>query len=331
MKAEKKYNWGILGTGKIAGKFATDLALLSNANLYAVGSRSLNKAKDFSRSYQFNKAYGTYEELLNDENLDVVYIATPNSEHYTHTLLALEKCISVLCEKPLAINAIQVQKMIQQAAEKNSFLMEALWTLFLPHIIKIKDLISKGVIGDMQSVRADFGFKATFDSQHRLFNPALGGGALLDIGIYPLLLAQTFLGIPDTITATALLGETKMDEDINVTLTYQNKKIAHLHASLRSKTPVDAHIYGTEGYIYVPSRFHEPVSHVIVYDYASSQETKYPFSYEGLGYTYEASAVMEYLDSGLLQSPIASWQFSKDLIKTMDTVRKQVGVCFPME
>jgi len=153
MKEKRQFNWGILGAGKIvAGKFATDLALLSNANLYAVGSRSLEKAKDFSKTYHFEKAYGSYEELLSNADLDVVYIATPNSVHFEQTLLALDKGVSVLCEKPLALNAKQVREMIQKAKEKETFLMEALWTLFLPHLLKTKELIAAGVIGEVQSL-----------------------------------------------------------------------------------------------------------------------------------------------------------------------------------
>ena len=331
MKGKKQFNWGVLGAGKIAGKFATDLALLPNANLYAVGSRSLEKAQDFSKTYRFEKAYGSYEQLLSDANLDVVYIATPNSAHFEQTLMALDKGVAVLCEKPLALNAKQVREMIEKAKAKKTFLMEALWTLFLPHLLKTKELIAEGVIGEVQSVRADFGFKATFNSEHRLFNPALGGGALLDIGIYPLLLAQTFLGLPDTINTTAILGETKVDEDINVALTYQDQKIAHLHASFRSHTPVDAHIYGTKGYIYLPTRWHETVSHMLVYDYATSKATEYPMPQDAKGYKYEAQAVMEYLEAGLLESPIASWQFSLDLMETMDAVRRQVGVRYAVD
>lgn len=327
----KKFNWGILGAGKIAGKFATDLALLENANLYAVGSRSLQKAKDFSTAYNIEKAYGSYNELLDDANLDVVYIATPNSEHCKHSLAALDKGIAVLCEKPLAINANQVDKMIDKAKEKQTFLMEALWTLFLPHLQTIKEMIAEGVIGELQSVRSNFGFKANFDAKHRLFNPELGGGALLDIGIYPLLLAQTVLGVPDHISATAVLGPTTVDEEIGITLTYHNQSIAHLDASLRSRTPVDAYIHGSTGYIYIPGPWHKPVSHVVVYDNASSTETNHPIPSEGLGYKYEAQAVMEYLEAGLLESPISSWQFSMDLIETMDAIRKQIGVRFPMD
>ena len=328
---KKKFKWGILGAGKIAGKFATDLALLPDAQLYAVGSRSLKKAKSFATTYGFKKSYGSYESLLSDPNLDVVYIATPHSGHCEHTLLALDKGVPVLCEKPLAINAKQVQQMIQKAKKKKVFLMEALWTLFLPHLLKIKELIAADAIGEVQSVRADFGFLATFDPASRLFDPALGGGALLDIGIYPLLLAQSCLGVPDTITATAILGATKVDEDINVTLTYQDQKIAHLHASLRGHTPVDAHIYGTKGYIHIPSRWHNPVSHLELFDYATSKTTKYLMPRHAKGYKYEAQAVMDYLAADLLESPIASWQFSLDLMRTMDEVRRQVGVRYPMD
>ena len=331
MKENRKFNWGILGAGKIAGKFATDLALLPNANLYAVGSRTLTKAKSFAKQYNFKKAVGSYEALLSDPNLDVVYIATPHSAHCENTLLALEHKVAVLCEKPLAINAKEVRRMVKKAKEKKTFLMEALWTLFLPHILQVKELIKDGVIGEVQSVRADFGFQATYNPASRLFNPALGGGAILDIGIYPLLLAQSILGTPDTITSTAILGETKIDEDINITLTYEQQKIAHLHASLRSRTPVDAHIYGTKGAIHIPGRWHEPIAHITTFEYNTQRTTKYLMPRHARGYKYEAQAVMSYLQQGLLESPIASWQFSMDLMKTMDTIRKQVGVRYPMD
>jgi len=328
---DKKINWGILGAGKIAGKFATDLALLPTANLYAVGSRTLSKAKSFARKYHFKKSYGSYKTLLSDPNLDVVYIATPHSQHCKNTLLALDHKVAVLCEKPLAINAKEVARMLNKAKKQQTFLMEALWTLFLPHILKVKKLIKEGAIGEVQSVRADFGFQAKYDPKSRLFNPALGGGAILDIGIYPLLLAQSILGTPDSITATAILGKTKVDEDINITLTYEQQKIAHLHASLRSHTPVDAHIYGTKGYIHIPNRWHKPVSHITLFDYKKERTTKYLMPRHALGYKYEAQAVMDYLQQGVLESPIASWQFSRDLMETMDAIRKQVGVRYPMD
>lgn len=328
---KKKFNWGILGAGKIAGKFATDLSLLPNANLYAVGSRSLERAKSFAESYEFERAYGSYEELLDDPDLDVVYVATPNSEHFGHSLLALEKGVGVLCEKPLALNSKEVRFMIDKAKEHKTFLMEALWTLFLPHLIKTKELIAEGIIGEVQSLRSDFGFLAKFDPQHRLFNPALGGGALLDIGIYPLLLAQTIFGVPDGISATAILGETQVDEDINIALTYQDKKIAHLHATLRSITPLDTHIYGTKGYIYMPNRWHKPVPYITVHDYASSQDIRYEMPTDMLGYKFEAQAVMECLEAGLIENPTVSWKFSSDLMRTMDSIRKQVGVAYAVD
>lgn len=327
----KKYNWGILGPGRIAAKFASDLALLPNANLYAVGSRSLEKAQNFAKDYHFEKAYGSYQELISDDDLDIVYISTTHNGHYEHSILALENGIAVLCEKPLAINANQVTEMIETAEKNQTFLMEALWTLFLPHLIKVQEIIEEGHIGDVQSVRADFGFKAAFDPEHRLFNPKLGGGALLDIGIYPLLLAQTILGVPDKISATALLGDAQVDEDIGVTLTYKDQKIAHLHSSLRSRTPIDAHIYGTNGYIYLPTPWHKPVSHLLVYDYSNDKEKKYAIPSHGIGYVYEAQAVMDCLNASYLESPRASWEFSLNLVQTMDHIRNQVGVRYPMD
>lgn len=328
---KRKFNWGVIGTGKIAGRFATDLALLPNAHLYAVGSRTENRAKDFAKKFHFEKAYGSYESLLSDPNLEVVYIATPHVSHCENTLLALDHKVAVICEKPLAINAKEVNKMVEKAQKQQTFLMEALWTLFLPPLTKAKALIAEGAIGEVQSIRADFGFQAAFKPESRLFNPNLGGGALLDIGIYPLLLAQTILGKPDTIAATALLGATKVDEEISIALTYGQQKMAHLHASLRSHTPVDAHIYGTKGFIHIPTRWHEMVSHITLYTYEEQQTTKFQMPQYPRGYKYEAAAVMNCLAAGLVESPIVSWQFSKDLIGTMDRIRQQIGLSYPMD
>lgn len=327
----KKTNWAILGLGKIAKKFATDLITLPNANLYAVGSRTNKKAKAFAKEFGATKSYGSYEALLADPKVDVVYIATPHVFHCENTLMALDKGIAVLCEKPLAINAKEVALMVAKAKVKNTFLMEALWTLFIPSIKKTKELVASGVIGEIQSVKADFGFKAVFDPKSRLFDPNLGGGSLLDIGIYPLFLAQAFLGKPQSIIASAVLGATNVDEELSVTLKYAGGKMAHAHSTIRSHTPIEAYIYGTKGYIHIPTRFHEPVPHISLVEYEGLKKTVYRMPQQAIGFKYEAAAVMAYLAVGKKESDVASLQFSIDLMETMDAVRKEIGLVYPME
>lgn len=252
------FHWGLIGLGKIAHKFARDLALLPEARLYAVASRSQEKADRFAAEYGAAEAYGNYGELLSCPELDAVYIATPHSLHLENSLMCLESGLPVLCEKPLALNGGQVEKVIHKAREKEVFLMEALWTRFHPSTRKVLELIEQAAIGEVLSVRADFGFRADFDPRSRLFDPALGGGALLDIGIYPVFLAYLLLGPDPEISARAVYGATGVDEECGITFRYPGGQMAHLHCSFRAHTRTEAFIYGTEGTIQLLPRWHEP-------------------------------------------------------------------------
>ncbi|MCK5730151.1 MAG: Gfo/Idh/MocA family oxidoreductase, partial [Draconibacterium sp.] len=191
----KIYNWAILGCGKIAKKFSADLKLLPNVNLYAAASRNLDNAKDFATEMGFDVAYGSYEELVADSKVDIVYVATPHSHHYEHTLLCLKNKKAVLCEKAFAMNKNEVMEMIACAKENNTFLMEAFWTMFQPSFIHAMEILKSGELGKLKLVRSDFGFNGPFDTEKRLYNIALGGSSLLDIGIYPVFAALTSLGI----------------------------------------------------------------------------------------------------------------------------------------
>ena len=325
----KKINWGILGAGKIAGKFATDLATLPEANLYAVASRTLAKAQDFANKYHFEKAVGSYEEMLADEALDAVYIATPHVFHCQHTLLCLAHKKAVICEKPFAINTKEVQQMLAKAKENNTFLMDALWTLCLPHILKTKEIVESGQLGKLISVKADFGFRAAFHPNSRLFNRDLGGGALLDIGIYPALLALFLLGKPKKVTAAALMGQTKVDEECAVFLEYEAGQTANLHATLLARTPIEAYIYCEKGYIHIPGRFHEGVDKITILRYENLEETIIPFDYQVLGYQYEAAEMMRCMREGKLESDLIPHQFSLDLMELLDEIRGQIGLVYP--
>jgi len=322
----KKYNWGIIGPGRIAHKFAHDLNLLPQANLLAVASRSEERARGFALQYGADHYYGSYQEIVNCPDLDVVYIATPHIGHCESTLLCLDAGISVLCEKPFAMNSREVQLMVDRSRQQGVFLMEAIWTRFLPTIEKAIELIAVGEIGQVKSVKADFGFKAKFDPEGRLFNRALGGGALLDIGIYPVFLALLILGKPDQTQALAQIGKTGIDEEIGMLFSYNSGQMAHLHASVQVNTKTEAFIYGDEGVIQIETRWHAP-STLSLWRYGERPKT-FPFDYRGNGYEYEAEEVMRCLEMGQIESTKLPLSFSQDLITLLDDLRGQIGLSY---
>lgn len=326
----KNVNWGIIGLGNIAAKFCDDLMLLPNATIHAVASRSKEKAEDFAGKYKATFAYGSYQDILECPDLDVIYIATPHHLHCENTLMCLEKGIPVLCEKPLALNAKQVNRMLAKVAEKDVFLMEALWTRFLPQTLKVMELIDAGAIGGVHSIKADFGFQAKFDSAGRVFNQALGGGSLMDVGIYPVFLALLIMGKPTEIQAVASIGETKVDENCGLLFKYDSGQLAILHSSIIANTETEAFIYGENGTIHIPSRWHGPISciNILRKDKVTEQIS---IANEGNGYTYEAKEVMSCLKEGKRQSLFLPHNFSLTLIKTLDEIRRKAGICYPQD
>ncbi len=291
MASEKIFNWGVLGPGKIAHKFVQDLLTLPNARLHAVASRSIDRAREFADKYHAPYAYGSYSDLVNCPHLDVVYIATPHNSHCENTLLLLRNKIPVLCEKPMGINQLEVQQMIATAREQKIYLMEALWTRFLPAFQKVLKIIEEDQIGEVLTIKADFGFRAKFDPKSRLFDPALAGGALLDIGIYPAFLAMSILGKPSKIKAIAHKGSTGVDESNAILFEYSSGKMAILSSSILYDSPTVAEIYGTKGKIIIPGRWHE--AKVVKVIDANGEETSYVFDYPQCGYHAEAIAVMK--------------------------------------
>ena len=317
----KTYNWGIIGLGKIAHKFAKDLQTLPNVKLWAVASTSQLRADDFAAEYGVPNAFGTYEDLVNCPDLDVVYIATPHTGHFPCTILCLKNKIPVLCEKPFGINAVEVEKMIQTAKENDTFLMEALWTRFLPKTIEILRLIEEDKIGKIVEIHADFGFKATFDPESRLFKKELGGGSLLDIGIYPLFLSLLLLGEPTEIQANAIFGSTNADESTSMILTYKTtNQVAVLHSTLRATTPTEAFIYGEKGHIHIHSRFHEPSNGFTIYNYEDQSSEFIVDEISCIGYAFEAAEVMQCLSENKKESDLLPLSFSSKLIKLLDNV-----------
>ena len=318
--------WGILGPGHIAHKFAQDLLTLSDAQLYAVASTDQQRADEFAQQYGAPHAFGTYDGLLTLPDLDVVYIATPHVKHHENTLMLLNGGIRVLGEKPFAMNLGQVREMVETARAKNVFLMEALWSRFMPSLQKAKELVASGAIGTVTGVRADFGFKAPFAPERRLFNKELGGGSLLDIGIYPLFWSYFMLGMPQTIKATATFGQTGVDEQCGMVLTYSNGEMGVLDCTLRAKTPCEAFVYGTEGLIRVHSRWHEGYS--LTLEREGQEPETFTMERSTFGYDYEAQHVMECLAEGRTESSLWSLDDSLNLMTLLDSVRAEAGISY---
>lgn len=321
-----KIRWGIMGLGKIANKFASDLQLSNEAELYAVASRNQEKAKAFGEKYHSQKHYHSYEEMAMDEDIDVIYIATPHSFHFENTMLCLKNNKSVLCEKPMGLNSHQVRAMINEAQLRNLFLMEGLWTRFIPATGKLIDLLRNKSIGDLQYMQADFGFKADFDPKSRVFNKSLGGGSLMDIGIYPIYLSLLILGFPTHLNAEARISKTGVDSYCSILLGYENGEKAILESSLEADTPTVAHIYGSKGYIKLHSRFHHSEK-ISLYQNDELKEV-FDLKYQGHGYIYEIEEVNHCLRNKMIESPNLPHTLSLDLIAIIDQVKAKIGLIY---
>lgn len=318
--------WGILGPGRIAHKFAQDLLTLPNAQLYAVASSDQQRADAFAGEYNIPHAFGSYEDLLTLPDLDVVYVATPHVKHHENVMMLLKGGISVLGEKPFAMNSEQVREMVETARTKGVFLMEALWSRWMPGIEFALDLLKSKAIGKVVSVKADFGFKAPFLPEKRLFNKDLGGGSLLDIGIYPLFLAYLILGKPTTIKASATFGTTGVDEQCGMVLTYTDGQLALLDSTILAATDCIGVIQGETGQIRIHSRFHETKGLTLKRD--DQPATPFVFNRNTHGYDYEAQHVMHCLAEGRTESPVWSLDDSLNLTALLDAVRAEAGIVY---
>ena len=316
----KSYNWGILGTGNIAGKFVEGLQIVKDANIYAVASRTKAKALDFANKYHVQVAYGRYQDMLNDTFVDIIYIATTNNLHYENTLMCLNAGKAVLCEKPFTLRVSQLQEMIDLAYSKKIFLMEALWTRFLPTIEKVINLIESGAIGEPHIIKADFGFKAQYTSKSRLFNPLLGGGSVLDIGIYPLFLSLLLFGKPMSIKALSINAQTGTDITTGIIIRHAKERMSILTSSFAVSLETQAEIVGTEGTITLHRMFHMPTTISITKD---GKTKKIPVRIKGNGYNYEAEEVMKCISQGKIESTKLPLSFSLELMKMIDSVLNQ--------
>ncbi|MBZ0301635.1 MAG: Gfo/Idh/MocA family oxidoreductase [Anaerolineae bacterium] len=324
-----KTRWGIIGTGNIARQFARGLAALSEAELVAVGSRSQETADTFGDLFHVPHRHASYEAVAEDSAVDAVYIGTPHSFHRDNSLLCLSHGKAVLTEKPFAINAQQAQEVVDFARAHKIFLMEAMWTRFLPIFVRMRELLAAQTIGEVRMLTADFGFRTHFNPEGRLFNPALGGGALLDVGIYPLSLASMVFGPPERITSMAHRGETGVDENTAIILGYEGGALASLTTAVRTNTPQVATLNGTEGRITVHSRWWIPTRMTVEIYGKETAEIEMPFV--GNGYNYEAAEVGRGLREGLLESDVMPLDETLSIMRTMDTIRAQWGQKYPME
>ncbi|WP_109852874.1 Gfo/Idh/MocA family protein [Aquimarina sp. AU58] len=323
MRVEKIIKWGIIGCGKIAHKFANDLKSVPNAKLYAVASRSLKKAQEFGKEHHASSCYDNYETLSLDPNIDVIYIATPHVFHYENTLMCLTHKKAVLCEKPFAMDTAQVEEMIAVAKKNKVFLMEALWTYFLPHYTYVLDVVKSNALGKVKTLKADFGFTTPFDPDGRVFNKKLGGGSLLDVGIYPLFAALSILGYPEKVNARATIGKTGVDEDCTIQLEYKNGATASLFSAVTQETNTTATLEFEKGIIIINSRFHEPSS-ITIQKEGKSEHIE--FNVTTNGYNYEAIHVQEMLLQNRTESTLMSFEKSIQLINLLDTVREKIGL-----
>lgn len=322
------FSWGILGPGGIARAFAKDLTLLEGHTIGAVGSRSLANAQSFADEFG-GTAYGSYEELVNDSTIDAIYVATPHPAHHDNVILALNAGKPVLCEKPFAVNAQEAQAMVDAASRNNVALMEAMWARFLPHYAKVREIVASGVLGPILSIHADHGQRLADQNIPRLVEPNLAGGALLDLGIYPISFAHMILGNPLSIKSTAVMTDKGVDAQTSMIFTYDNGAQSILTTTMIEQTPCRAVVAGLNGWLEIDRTFYNPASMRVVLNYGSI--TQYPSEYTGHGLREQAEIFKQLVQSGKFESEILSWQDTVDIMKTMDTVREQIGLKYPFE
>jgi predicted dehydrogenase len=323
-----RIRWGIAATGGIAQRFATGLAETDDAETVAVASRTAERAEEFGAEFAIPHRHASYEALAADPDVDVVYVASPHSRHEADTLLFLEAGKHVLCEKPFALNEPQAQRMIDTARERGLFVMEAIWSRFLPAYELLGQLLADRVVGEVVSVDADFGIRFPFDPLHRLFDLALGGGALLDLGIYPLQLATLVLGPPRDVHAVAQIGESGVDEHVAAVIAHDGGALSTIRAATRVTLACTARISGTDGVIDLPIFMHCPSS-LTVTTVAGVDVHDVPIVGEGL--RHQVAEVHRCVRAGELESPVIPHAETLRLAHTMDRIRAQIGVRYPGE
>ncbi len=325
----RKFQWGILGTGSIARQFVRGLNSVPEAEVLAVGSRSEASAAKFADKRNIPRRHASYQALASDPDVDVVYIATPHPFHAENATLCLEAGKAVLCEKPFCVNAAEAERVVGLAREKELFLMEGMWTRFFPLMGEVRRLVSEGSLGEVRMLNVDFGFRADPDPASRLFAPGLGGGALLDVGVYCVSFASMVLGRPSGSVGISHLGETGVDEQASIGLEHEGGRLANLSIGIRTTTPQEATIMGTEGYVRIHAPWWRPESMTISRPGEEDETVEVPVT--GNGFDYEAAEVMRCLEAGKTESEIMPLDETVSVMKTMDTIRAAWGLKYPGE
>jgi len=322
------FKWGILGPGGIAKAFAEDLKRLNGHSISAVGSRTLGNAQSFANTFG-GTAYGSYEALVADPQVDAIYVATPHPAHKENVILALNAGKPVLCEKPFAVNAHEAEEMVKAAQKNNVALMEAMWARFLPHYAKVREIVASGVLGKIHTIHADHGQRLADQNIPRLVEPSLAGGALLDLGIYPISFAHMILGNPAKITSTAVLTDKGVDAQTSMIFDYADGAQAVLNTTMIEQTPCRAVVAGLNGWLEIDRTFYNPASMRVIMN--DGVVTEYPKAYVGHGLREQAEVFKQLVTSGQQQSQILNWQDTVDIMKTLDQVRSQIGLKYPFE
>lgn len=320
--------WGVLGPGWIATTFTEAVQGHTAGQVVAVGSRSQGRAEQFAQRYEVPTVHTGYEALVADPQVEAIYVATPHSEHREHALLAIEAGKHVLVEKAFTRSAAEAQDVVDAARAANVFVMEAMWTRFLPHVAALRGVIDRGEIGEVVTLTADHGQWFAPNPVHRLFNPDLAGGALLDLGVYPVSFAHDVLGAPTAVHANGELTETGVDGQVAISLEYPGRVQALLHTTLWAKTPTTAHISGTEGRIEVASEFYRPTSFRVIRRDGTAWTYDRPVSG---GFQFQVAEVARRVGEGDTESPRITLENSVEVMRTLDAVREQVGVTYPGE
>jgi len=330
---ERSIRWGILGTGRIAHDFAAGLRDAPGAVLAAVGSRTREGAQAFAAEFNAGAApiaaYGSYGELALAPDVDIVYIGTPHPMHAENAILALRGGKAVLCEKPFAMNRREAGEVVALARAKNLFLMEAMWTRFMPALAEVRRIIASGEIGTVTQVHADFGFSATQDPNHRVNKLELGGGALLDLGIYPLSIACALLGKVSAVQAQAIMGETGVDLSTAFTMKHEGGTLSVCSCSLRARSGSELVVSGTRGSVRMHRMFHLATQVTVELEGGAARTV--PTPYLGNGYTHEAIEAGRCLREGLIEHPLMTHEDTLSLMGLLDTIRKQIGLRYPSD
>jgi predicted dehydrogenase len=324
-----KIRWGILGTGDIAGKFVKALTTLPDAEIAAVGSRTKESAERFGAAWQIPRCHASYTALMEDPGVDVVYVATPHTLHRENCIGCLQAGKAVLCEKPFTINAGEAEEVIRVAREKKLFLLEGMWTRFFPGMGMVRELLAQRAIGEVRTLQVDMCYPSKADPRRRLLDPALGGGALLDLGVYPVSFASMVYGAPDQAVALAHIGSTGVDEQTSILFSYAGGRQAYASCSFLYDSPKEAVLCGTEGQIRIHRTWFFPDHISVTQPGKTSREIHLP--YLDNGFPHEAREVMDCLRAGRLESAVMPLDETLSIMRTLDSIRAQIGLRYPSE